>query len=597
MSVAIMDFGAQYAKVIDRRVRELNIYSEIIDPKSSLDKLKEYDAIILSGGPNSVYKNKIKYNKNLFKLKKPILGICYGMQLINFHFKGKVNSSNVKEYGETIISTQPCKLFKNLDENQEVLMSHGDSISKLGTGFEAIAKSNDIIAGIANEKNKIYGLQFHPEVDLTKNGKKMLENFLFEISDLKSNYTLTNRISSTLNEIKTIVKDNKILVLVSGGVDSAVTAALLIRALNEDQVYALHIDHGFMRKNESKSVCVALKDIGLKNLVHVNAKDKFFDELHKVTDPEKKRQKIGDLFMKIVDEEVEKLNLPINTFIAQGTLRPDLIESASSLVTTKANKIKTHHNDSKLVREKRKLGLVLETNKDLHKDEVRKVGQLLGLPEYIVNRHPFPGPGLAIRIICADKPYDKNYDKISKQIENIVKPYNLKSKLIPVRSVGVQGDHRSYSYVVGIIGKGHYPNLRELALKIPKKVHEVNRVIYFFEENSLDFKFHKTELNNENVNQLQEADFIVRQKFKKHNLMHKISQAVIVSLPIGISGKTIVIRPFVTNDFMTGRPANWGEEVTIKCLKEIVKELKNLKGISNVAYDLTSKPPGTTEWE
>tara|TARA_Y100000034_G_C6903525_1_gene418610 strand:+ start:206 stop:1978 length:1773 start_codon:yes stop_codon:yes gene_type:complete len=590
MSIAILDFGAQYAKVIDRRVREMNVHSEILPSDSPIERLKKYDAIILSGGPDSVA-NKVKFNKKIFELGKPVLGICFGMQLMNQHFKGKVKPTKVKEYGETQINIKSSKLFDTLHHQQEVLMSHGDSITKLAKDFEAIGHSGQIIAAIANEKKDLYGVQFHPEVDLTINGKKILENFLFGISKLKKTFTLKNRIETIIDEIQRKVKRNKVLVLVSGGVDSAVTATLLLKALDKEQVHALHVDHGFMRKDESKTVCEALKNLGL-NLNVINAKDKFYDKLKNIIDPEEKRQIIGDLFMEIIDDEVE---LPLNSFLAQGTLRPDLIESASSLVSNKANKIKTHHNDSRLVREKRKLGLIIETNKDLHKDEVREVGRLLGLPTEIVNRQPFPGPGLAIRVVCATDPYKLNYKTVKNKVDKICEKYEIQCSLFPIRTVGVQGDHRSYSYVVALQGKGFYPNLRKLASEITKHVHEVNRVIYLFEEKSKNFKFYKTTLDEKIVHNLQEYDFIVRKNLSIFNL-DKISQMVVVMIPIGVNGRSVVLRPFITNDFMTGRPAEWGKEITVKYLKRVVKELKSM-GVSNIGYDLTSKPPGTTEWE
>jgi GMP synthase (glutamine-hydrolysing) len=610
--VAILDFGAQYTKVIDRRVRELQVESDILPSETPIEHLKEYDALILSGGPHSVFEETApSYDPRLFELNKPMLGICYGMQLMNHALGGIVRAKDRKEYGETQIVVENSLLFKRLKKAQQVLMSHGDSINILAPNFTAIAYSNNIIAAIENSTKRYYGVQFHPEVDLTANGKQMLANFLFRICHLQPTFSMERRIERTLYEIRKTIGNKKVLVLVSGGVDSAVTAVLLLKALKPKQVYALHIDHGFMRKNESKRVCIALKNLGLKKLSFVQAYNDFskakrkngkrIETLETTTDPETKREIIGDMFMKVVDREINKLKLPKDTFLAQGTLRPDLIESASELVSSTANKIKTHHNDSELVRLKRKKGLVMETNKDWHKDEVKQVGVLLGLPKEIIQRQPFPGPGLAVRILCATKTYTKNINSIAKEVKKIALQHGLNAAVLPIRSVGVQGDHRSYRYVAVLSGRGHYPTLKKVADEIPRVVHDINRVVYLFEQhvNGAIQKITPTTLTKDVLNQLREADAIVNEKLAKYNLIAKFSQVPVVLLPVSFNGgnRSIVIRPFITNDFMTGRAARFGSEIPIKCLKEIVQEISTVRGIGAVLYDLTSKPPGTTEWE
>ena len=337
--LAILDCGGQYTKVIDRRVRELGVKSDIFPINVKAETLKEYQSVILSGGPNNIgEQQRLGFDKTIFELGVPVLGICYGMQLMSDHFGGVVDSNIVKEYGQNeVIINNKVPIFDGLAEKQQVLMSHGDTVRIAPNGFEVIAKSGEAIAAIGNVQNKMYGFQFHPEVDLTEEGMKMLENFIRKVANYKEVYALDDRIETSIKMIREKVKDNKIIVLVSGGVDSAVTAALLVKALNPDNIYAIHIDSGFMRKNESDVICENLKELGLKNLIRENAKDYFFNTVVEVegkkigplvetVDPETKRQIIGEIFIKIANNVIERLGLdPKTTFIAQGTLRPDLI--------------------------------------------------------------------------------------------------------------------------------------------------------------------------------------------------------------------------------------------------------------------------------
>lgn len=326
-----------------------------------------------------------------------------------------------------------CPLFKGLNNEEEVLLTHGDCISEPAEGFKVVAKSGEIIAAIANEKSKLYGVQFHPEVDLTPSGKTMLQNFLTEIAGLQCNFTMKSREVECCKYIRDMVGNNKVLMLVSGGVDSTVCAALLHKALHRDQVIAFHIDNGFMRKDESDKVAQSLSQLGL-DLKVIKASTQFYNAstmvpvdkkepnrkrntkvLCQTVSPEEKRQIIGDTFINISREIIQDLRLnPDKVFLGQGTLRPDLIESASKLASSSADAIKTHHNDTDLVRKLRDQGRVVEPLKEFHKDEVRILGRSLGLPEDLVARHPFPGPGLAVRVICAEEPFmEKDFSETS----------------------------------------------------------------------------------------------------------------------------------------------------------------------------------------
>ncbi len=609
--IAILDCGGQYTKVIDRKVRELEVNCDIFPISVPAEKLEDYSGIILSGGPESVWDtNALKPDSKIFDSNKPILGICYGMQLINSCFGGIVSPHVKKEYGEAVVSVDTeCKLFSGLESRQSVLMSHGDTVETVAAGFSVSAYSGEVIAGIYDEKRKIYGLQFHPEVDLTENGKEMLKNFLRSICELKERYSLQDRIEASVKNIREKVGDSSVVVLVSGGVDSAVTAALLLKALDPKKVFAIHIDHGFMRKDESDAVCEALKMQGLVNLERVNAADRFLNTvidkdgvkigpLSKTTDPEDKRAIIGQVFFNTVQEAAIALSLDFDTsFLAQGTLRPDLIESGNPDVSSYAKKIKTHHNDVDIIREYRNKGRVIETNSDWHKDEVRKVALMLGLDEDIAHRQPFPGPGLAVRLLCSDGSA-KADSAIEEELRFVCSEEDTRAHILPVRSVGVQGDNRTYGALAMLnCVSFEWEKIYALSKQITNGIRAVNRVTYCFAGDfDGEIKQYPMYAGKETVDILRELDFIVTSKLGGVKL---INQTFAVLLPIGVSKKySVAIRTFVTNDFMTGRPAFVGKEIPLNLMKELVKEIKDrFDDIEFVLYDVTSKPPATCEWE
>lgn len=507
-SILVLDFGSQYNQLIARRVRDMGVYAEVVPCNISIDELKSYQpiGIILSGGPSSVFaENAISIDPNIFNLNIPILGICYGMQLTAHLLGGKVEKGVKGEYGKSKFKIlKPCKIFENISEESIVWMSHFDEVVQVPYGFEIGGKSSAEIASFFDEEKKIYALQFHPEVSHSEEGSKILENFVFKVCEALKNWKLTNFLDEEIQKIRDKVGDKKVILGLSGGVDSSVAAVLIHRAIG-DQLTCIFVDTGLLRWKEAEMVMQSYGEYFDINIIKIDAKERFFKKLEGVSDPEEKRKIIGHEFIAVFDEESSKIEGA--AFLAQGTIYPDVIESQS--IKGPSAVIKSHHNVGGLPK---KMNLkLLEPLRELFKDEVRKVGLELGIPHELVYRHPFPGPGLGIRILG--------------------------------------------------------------------------------------------EVTPDKVEILQKADHIFIEELRNADWYDKVNQAFVVLLPVksvGVMGDertyeyTAVVRSADTIDFMS---ATWSK-LPYELLENVSSRIINeVKGINRVAYDISSKPPATIEWE
>ena len=493
--ILILDFGGQYNQLIARRVRECNVYSEVVPYDISIEKIKEKNpkGIIFTGGPASVYGEKSpRCADGIFELGIPVLGICYGMQLMTYTLGGKVAKANKREYGTTDVKIDNSSLlFKGFGNNNGFLMSHTDYVETVPEGFENIASTPSCPnAAMENPNKKLYGIQFHPEVNNSVNGTQVIKNFLFEICNCSGDWQISSFVDESIKNLKEKIGDKKALCALSGGVDSSVAAVLLNKAIGKN-LTCIFVDHGLLRKNEGDEVEEVFRNQFDINLIRVNAKDRFLSKLAGVTDPEKKRKIIGEEFIRVFEEEAKKIGTV--DFLVQGTIYPDVIESGLG----KSSVIKSHHNVGGLP-DYVDFKEIVEPLRDLFKDEVRKTGLELGIPENLVYRQPFPGPGLAIRIIG-----DITDDKLNilKEADSIFREEIANSGLhksinqyfavlTNLKSVGVMGDERTYDYTIalravettdfmtGVWSKIPYDVLEKVSSRIVNEVNHVNRVVY-----------------------------------------------------------------------------------------------------------------------
>jgi len=497
-TILIFDFGGQYCHLIGRRIRDNNVYSEIVPHDTSLKEIEDLKerfnvkGIILSGGPSSVYeKNSPKMSRYVLKLAIPILGICYAHQLIAYYMGGKVEQGKKREYGISFATIDSAAdILKGLNKKEKVWMSHSDTVFSLPNDFEVMAHTDNCpVAAFRHKQKPIYGIQWHPEVTHTENGNIVLRNFIFDICKCESNWNIGNLVDKYVAEIKEIARNNKVIVALSGGIDSSTATVLASRALGKN-LTAVFVDHGFMRENEPQQIRRIFNKFNI-NFISVNAKDRFLKKLKGVTDPEEKRKIIGKEFIRVFEDVAKKIKA---TYLLQGTIYPDRIESGYS---KKSDKIKTHHNVAGLPT-KIKFKGVIEPLKDLYKDEVRKLAKQLGVPKEIICRQPFPGPGLAVRIIGEVteeklKLLRRADEIVTEEIEKSGLSDNLWqyfAVLLDTKTTGVKGDVRSYGYTIAIrivesreamtanFAKIPYEILENISTRITNEIPQVVRVVY-----------------------------------------------------------------------------------------------------------------------
>ncbi|MGL4986089.1 MAG: glutamine-hydrolyzing GMP synthase [Treponemataceae bacterium] len=618
--ILVLDFGSQYAHLIAKSFRSLGFYTEIALPSVDTNTLKKVKGIVLSGGPASIYeKNRPLFNEALLDLGIPVLGLCYGHQLIAAVSGGTVQKATVGEFGIAQLEKKSCDspLFEKIDFPMQVWMSHQDEVTSLSEGFEAIGFTKDCaFAAVQNREKQHFSLQFHVEVKDTPQGNIIFENFA-RLCNMQKNWDHHQVLEVIEADIKNSAKDKNVLLFLSGGVDSSVAFALLNKTLGCKRVLGLHIDNGFMRKNESFSIAQKYKDFGFDNFIVEDASSQFLHALDKKTDPQEKRHIIGETFISVRDEVVSRLQLNEDDWLlAQGTLYPDIIESGGS---KNAHVIKTHHNRVKGIQRLIEKGLIIEPLKDLYKDEVRLLGRDLGLSDELIDRHPFPGPGLAINVLCCNKHLENEensteYQSAKKEILHFIQTENqqfahIKNQLhnmhvLPVKSVGVQGDFRTYCHPAVLYfaqsDKNQVANLpswidlENFSSHITNGVKLINRCVVSLYEKKMCC-LQQGFCTKERLDQTREVDAIVLDILRKSGLYHKIFQHLTINIPYATNENhcSIVLRPVVSQDVMTARFAPLDKII----LQTIVDQIQKLNFVDALYYDISNKPPATFGWE
>lgn len=596
--VTVLDYGGQYAHLIARRVRTLGIYSEIVSP-SAFDPAYHRGCVgvILSGGPQSVSQNDA-HSLSWIDLYHhlPVLGLCYGHQLLARYFGGTVRAGTSREYGKTQVRVDiGSSLFHSLNPEQSVWMSHHDMVASVPPAFRVTATSDCLpIAGFEAPDRHLFGLQFHPEVSHTPNGMTMLDNFL-TLCDAARTWRASDRIEALISGIRDQAKQRNIFLLLSGGVDSLVCLVLCVRAVGAERVFPLHIDTGFMRLGESAQIAEHMSQLGVANLRVIDAADRFIPALHGVFDPERKRERIGRLFVELMTEGMQSNPVGGDALLVQGTIYPDTIESGD---TYNAALIKTHHNRVPEIRSMIEQGCVIEPIADFYKDEVRSIGRALGIPERLVERHPFPGPGLAVRMLASEDDLPKpGYDRHADIAAGLAAEYDLRAVILPVRSVGVQGDLRTYRAPAAVFAPGggvpDWERLMRCSAAITNGIASINRVVLSIREiDRHDLRLRRSFLTQRAITELQLVDDLVH-AFSREFI--DIWQMPVVSLPLFNRSleRWFVMRPVCSVDAMTAEAF----QMPASRILELAQRVSEIPGVAGILYDLTSKPPATIEWE
>jgi GMP synthase (glutamine-hydrolysing) len=582
--IVVLDTGGQYCHLITRKIRELGVYCEIRPSEVDPAQLKGVRGIVISGGPSSVYEDgSPQVNPAIFGLGAAVLGICYGQQLMAWHLGGTVGKGERGEYGLAWFEpSAQAPLLDGISGRFSIWMSHRDTVTAVPPGFRVLGSTDTCpIAAMADVSRRLYGVQFHPEVVHTEHGVEILSNFLFGIAGCKRDWDPRAQAARIEEEIRQVAAGRNVFFFVSGGVDSTVAFSLCLRALGPERVRALYVDTGLMREGETDFVKTVFGARGKEIFAAEQAEERFLGALRGVADPETKRHIIGECFVAVQEEILDSGHyLDQNWILGQGTIYPDTIESGG---TSKADLIKTHHNRvagiQKLIAENR----IIEPLHLLYKDEVRELGREIGLPEALLERHPFPGPGLAIRCLCSET---------AAPVERLDEGW-----LAPVKSVGVQGDSRSYRPVLVLEEGLADAGIHERAGHLINKTQGINRVVALAASHTPISKWTTAAswIDATRLDRLRRADGIVRRLCKETGFEQHVWQFPVVLVPLGAEQwpDSVVLRPIHSVDGMTARAVSIPPDLLVR----LCRELLEIDGVNAVLLDLTHKPPGTIEWE
>jgi GMP synthase (glutamine-hydrolysing) len=602
-AIAVIDFGGQYAHLIATKIRRLHVLAEIRQPEDDTALFAKYKGIILSGSPSlSSHGEDSDYNRAIYDLDVPILGFCFGHQEIAKHYGGTVVHGG-REWGPAdlhLVGDSP--LFRGLEAVERVWMSHFDSVTGVGPSFREIGHTvlgergqPHRFAAIASDALRRYGFQFHPEVDDTVHGDAMIGNFVFGICGCAPSWTMEQYIAEQVERVRRQVGEQSVFLLASGGVDSTVAARLLGEAIGPERLHLLHVDNGLMRKHESAGVIEAFRAFGLeRNLHFVDASETFLSALAGVVEPEQKRRIIGNTFITVFEREARALGIA-HHLLGQGTIYPDTIETGG---TRRADTIKTHHNRVPIIEEMIAQGRVVEPLSDLYKVEVRELGEKLGIPHDLIWRHPFPGPGLGVRLLCGTgEAHSEGLEQIAPEVASLGDAYGVAAMALPIKSVGVKADLRSYEHPVLVSGDAPWKRLLELAAQLFKQVPGINRALWNLAPRTPGaVRPLAATVTRDRLELLREADHLVMDGLRRHGVYGDIWQCPTVLVPLEVDGlgrEFVIVRPIHSERAMTATPA----ALPPRLLGELREQLLALPGVSGLALDITTKPPGTIEWE
>ena len=595
----ILGFGGQYAHLISERFKDLGYHAEIIPCETPWEEIREkYGCCVLSGGPNSVYDEGAPVcDERLFSGEMPVLGICYGAQLMVYLLGGKVKRGEIREYGRALVRIlRDAPLFDGLEEQEAVWMSHGDSIVELPEGFERMAESEDGITAVVKKVNaEVYGVQFHPEVSHTPKGLKIMDNFAGRIAGCPKTWTNEMEIEDALRYIESRIGNSDAGCMWSSGVDSTVATRLV--QMRYPDAFALYVA-GLDRKDDEEGARRLAKKCGIKNLVIKDATDRFAGAVSPFRDPQKVREAVGNVYVDVFDEVVREMGMnPEEVKFVQGTLYTDKVESGVS-VDGKADNIKLHHNvGCRRVKEKDEMGLLVEPNGMVYKDGARRRAGALGLPDEMFVKKPFPGPGLAVRMI-RDLQMPEDWEDMYRKLNEILAEYGMSGAIHPARAVGVKGDERAYLNVAVTAGFADFGTRRAAANRVVNSIPKIGRVAHIWGRKNLDYSdqlefgnIKPLDFSAPNLRLLREYDQKARNILKETGAYDSISQDIFVLVP-GCEGPCLAVRCMKTKDYMTAEPFQFTEEQ-----ENILSEgLLEPGEVTEVMFDFTDKPPATMEW-